>query len=528
MSKLIKNLTTFVIIILSIIMVIELATSNNAVRYIIAHDDGVNYVTKNLIIADSNNMIKKNNAYYCDILGGDITIIVEEITIFNILSIEDIVIKNGESIVIPLRANFLYNIKYIDNYLIIDDVQYKYSFDKIKIVFKNFGALGEIEQYNYKTFHNENFPISSEFNIVKGNVINNSGMKKLIPRRLTNYENIISTYIAIKDNKLCYIALLNSYIKNLTIDINDDFILMNKNYDSIEIFNPNGERIDMIDNKIKFEIDGLYQINLVDKFCITNILAKVKIPHIVSEPSEVPGDNPNYNGTREIIEKIIIIYVTILLIILLISFLMSIVLVPHVLILAKKDYNDREIVNIKEILKDNNQIGATVIKRNKLSFYLSGLKIIVFALIEFFFPLLLPLNAYIWVIHSNKMIEKMSDRKPDFIRRIKKKKLIICSMIYKMLIILGTLLFIVPGILIRINFGMYGNIIIDDEGGNTVITIFAQAMILMRGYRLTYFKLLCKQYFYIIVSILSCGLLLPWTLQYIITQKSLFYLSIYI
>lgn len=508
-------------------MVFEYAISNNADRHIIAHDDGVSYVTKNLIIDDSNNMIKANNAYYCDALGGDITIIVEDSIIFSILSIEEIVIKNGDSIVIPLSANFLYTIKYIDNYLIIDDVQYKYCFDKIKIVFKNYGALGEIEQYSYKTYHNENFPISSEFNIIKGNVTNNSGMKKLIPSKLTNYENNISTYIAIKDNnKLCYIKLLNSYIKNLTIDINDDFILTNKNYDSIEILNPNGDRIDMIDNKIKFEVDGLYQINIVDKFCITNILAKVKIPHIVSEPSEVPSDNPNYNGTREIIEKIIIVYVIIMLMILLVSLIMSTVLLPHILIFAKKKYNDSEIVNIKGVLKDNNKIGAIVIKRNKLSLYLSGLKIIVFAIIEFFFPLLLPLNTYIWVIHSNKMIEKMSNRKSVCIKGIKKKKLIICSMIYKMMIILGTLLLIVPGILVRINFGMYGNIIIDDEGESTVIAIFAKALNLMRGYRLTYFKLLCKQYFYIIVSILSCGLLLPWTMQYIISQKSLFYLTL--
>lgn len=540
MSKIIKNLITIFIIIISILIVFNCTVYNAANYYIIANDIMTNNVIEKILIVESHNMIKENNAYFCDILGGDITIIAEENMSFKLLSIEDIIIDNGAGVAIPLTANFLYYISYIDNHLIIDNIQYKYNFEKIKIVFENYGALGEVENYKYNTFHNENFPISSDINIVKGDIANKNGIKELIPNKLINFENRISNYIAIKDSyKLYYISLINYYQKDVSTNINENYLSLKNNYDSIAVLDPNGEHINVTGNKILFNLNGIHKISLVNKYCITNIIANVCIPEVVVPeiPDITPPDEietypdhefPVENNIPEIIGGIIFAYIIIVMMILSFSLLIFFILLPQIVIQSNKKHEIREINNIKKILKDNDKICATYVKSHKLTIYSSGLAIIACLLITIIFPILFPLNTIVWALYNVNVIEKMSARKP-YTKTFKKKQIIVCSIIYKMMTIIGTFLFIVPGILIRINFGMYGNVAVDNEGSNDrIVDIFVKAKNLMRGYRIAYFKLLCKQFFCIIISILSLGILLPWTLPYIITQKSLFYLSIYI
>lgn len=539
MSKIIKNLITIFIIIISILIVFNCTVYNAANYYIIANDIMTNVIEK-ILIVESNNMIKENNAYFCDILGGDITIIAEENMSFKLLSIEDIIIDNGAGVAIPLTANFLYYISYIDNHLIIDNIQYKYNFEKIKIVFENYGALGEVENYKYNTFHNENFPISSDINIVKGDIANKNGIKELIPNKLINFENRISNYIAIKDSyKLYYISLINYYQKDVSTNINENYLSLKNNYDSIAVLDPNGEHINVTGNKILFNLNGIHKISLVNKYCITNIIANVCIPEVVVPeiPDITPPDEietypdhefPVENNIPEIIGGIIFAYIIIVMMILSFSLLIFFILLPQIVIQSNKKHEIREINNIKKILKDNDKICATYVKSHKLTIYSSGLAIIACLLITIIFPILFPLNTIVWALYNVNVIEKMSARKP-YTKTFKKKQIIVCSIIYKMMTIIGTFLFIVPGILIRINFGMYGNVAVDNEGSNDrIVDIFVKAKNIMRGYRIAYFKLLCKQFFCVIISVLTLGILLPWTLPYIITQKSLFYLSIYI
>lgn len=540
MSKIIKNLITIFIIIISILIVFNCTVYNAANYYIIANDIMTNNVIEKFLIVESHNMIKENNAYFCDILGGDITIIAEENMSFKLLSIEDIIIDNGAGVAIPLTANFLYYISYIDNHLIIDNIQYKYNFEKIKIVFENYGALGEVENYKYNTFHNENFPISSDINIVKGDIANKNGIKELIPNKLINFENRISNYIAIKDSyKLYYISLINYYQKDVSTNINENYLSLKNNYDSIAVLDPNGEHINVTGNKILFNLNGIHKINLVNKYCITNIIANVCIPEVVVPeiPDITPPDEietypdhelPVENNNPEIIGKIIFAYIIIVMMILSFSMLIFFILLPQIVIQSYKKHEIREINNIKKILKDNDKICATYVKSHKLTIYSSGLAIIACLLITIIFPILFPLNTIVWALYNVNVIEKMSAREP-YTKTFKKKQIIVCSIIYKMMTIIGTFLFIVPGILIRINFGMYGNVAVDNEGSNDrIVDIFVKAKNIMRGYRIAYFKLLCKQFFCVIISVLTLGILLPWTLPYIITQKSLFYLSIYI
>lgn len=540
MSKIIKNLITIFIIIISILIVFNCTVYNAANYYIIANDIMTNNVIEKFLIVESHNMIKENNAYFCDILGGDITIIAEENMSFKLLSIEDIIIDNGAGVAIPLTANFLYYISYIDNHLIIDNIQYKYNFEKIKIVFENYGALGEVENYKYNTFHNENFPISSDINIVKGDIANKNGIKELIPNKLINFENRISNYIAIKDSyKLYYISLINYYQKDVSTNINENYLSLKNNYDSIAVLDPNGEHINVTGNKILFNLNGIHKISLVNKYCITNIIANVCIPEVVVPeiPDITPPDEietypdhefPVENNIPEIIGGIIFAYIIIVMMILSFSLLIFFILLPQIVIQSNKKHEIREINNIKKILKDNDKICATYVKSHKLTIYSSGLAIIACLLITIIFPILFPLNTIVWALYNVNVIEKMSARKP-YTKTFKKKQIIVCSIIYKMMAIIGTLLFIVPGILIRINFGMYGNVTVDNECSNDrIVDIFVKAKNLMRGYRIAYFKLLCKQFFCVIISVLTLGILLPWTLPYIITQKSLFYLSIYI
>lgn len=539
MSKIIKNLITIFIIIISILFVFNCTVYNAANYYIIANDIMTNNVIGKFLIVESHNMIKENNAYFCDILGGDITIIAEENMSFKLLSIEDIIIDNGAGVAIPLTANFLYYISYIDNHLIIDNIQYKYNFEKIKIVFENYGALGEVENYKYNTFHNENFPISSDINIVKGDIANKNGIKELIPNKLISFENRISNYIAIKDSyKLYYISLINYYQKDVSTNINEEFLSLNMKYDSIVVLDPNGEYINVTGNKILFNLNGIHKISLVNKYCITNIIANVCIPEVVVPeiPDITPPDEietypdhefPVENNIPEIIGRIIFAYIIIVMMILSFSLLLFIILLPQIVIQSNKKHEIREINNIKNILNDNNRICFTYVKRHKLRVYSYGVGIIACMLVEIIFPFLFPLNAIVWAKYNVNVIEKMSGQKPNT-KTTKNKRIIACSIVYKMMIILGTLLFIVPGILVRINFGLYGNIVVDNEDSNDrIVEIFAKAMKLMRGYKLAYFRLLCKQLFYVIISILSLGILLPWTLPYIISQKSLFYLTIY-
>lgn len=535
-----KNIIYILILILSPILFIHYGIVEN---HIIAENNEVSVVVEDLKILDSNNMTYENNSYFCDVLGGEITIFMNNYLNFSILSIKDIQLNNENDMKIPLKANILYDVKYFDNVLTINDIQYNYNFAKLKIVFKNYGVIGEVEQQIYTTFHNENFRISSDINVIKGNISNDNGIKYLIPNILTAHENTVANFIAITNNsRLFLITLNNLYQKDITIDINDNMISINGDYDLIEAFNPIGEIIEVNENNIFFEVDGVHKIRLTINYCITNLFTNVTIPITINpeepdvivppnEPDEIEKpniDNLSEDGLGNYMHIIIHIYVFLIFIIILVSFIITIVFIPWTLISGKKINENRKIIEIKSMFKENNQISSRFIKHNKARSYLLGLVFIASIILEIILPILFPLITILWAYHSSSIIEQMSGRNSKTKNILHNKKLLLSSIVYKTMLIAGTLFFIVPGILIRINFGMYSNIIIDDDNSNeTIISIFAKSINLMRGYRIAYFKLLCKQIFYVIISILSFGILLPWTLHYIISQKSLFYLSIY-
>lgn len=257
-------------------------------------------------ITSSMNMNEYNSAYYCGILGGNITIELNDTPFTTYLLSVDYIILNVDNTEIHLKPNTLYALScFIEGnstWILANGIQHKLLRRSITVNFISYGVFGNINIVNQTTYHDKvlTAPIDNVHSIASGtaNIIKDTIY--FYPKPLTEYSDTLSQFIIIDNaNRLVYYTLTNQYCIEINEEINSATYTVDNNYIISNIDSPNSDSpAEITANNIRFHTSGKYRITLIKDFYKTvlniAVLLPIDIDPIPPEPDLPPdGETPD-------------------------------------------------------------------------------------------------------------------------------------------------------------------------------------------------------------------------------------------
>lgn len=250
-------------------------------------------------ITNSVNMTEYDYAYYCGILGGNITLEFNDTPFTTYLLSVDYITLSFNNSKIMLKPNTLYTLSYfIENNsacILVNGTQHILLRGSITVNFISYGAFGNINIINHTTYHDKvlTVPIGSIHSIASGTARLIKDTVYFYPEPLTEYSDTLSQFIIIDNaNRLVYYTLTNQYCIEINEKINSAIYTVDNNYIISNIDSPNSSTpAEIIGNSIKFHTSGEYHITLIKDFYKTILNIAVLLP-IDTDPIPPEPDLP--------------------------------------------------------------------------------------------------------------------------------------------------------------------------------------------------------------------------------------------